>query len=141
MDLQPQHHPPLHRLADAAASRVKDTERQRGGKETQTEKESSVTGERRDRPSQQQRDPPVPQRKPPPPHPPPDPSGRRGGPCVAGKATGTMRQGLVVLAMVFLSSMGHSDSLKLSKARRQRRGEFSFSAWFDLLLLPFVFVV
>nr|BAV92753.1 R-spondin 1 [Halichoeres trimaculatus] len=32
-----------------------------------------------------------------------------------------MQLGLVALAMVFLSSMGHSDSLKLSKARRQRR--------------------
>ncbi|XP_017279174.1 R-spondin-1 [Kryptolebias marmoratus] len=32
-----------------------------------------------------------------------------------------MQLGLVVLAMIFLSSMGHSDVLKLSKARRQRR--------------------
>uniref|UniRef100_A0A4W6C639 R-spondin 1 n=1 Tax=Lates calcarifer TaxID=8187 RepID=A0A4W6C639_LATCA len=32
-----------------------------------------------------------------------------------------MQLGLVALAMVFLSSMGHSDVLKLSKARRQRR--------------------
>lgn len=54
----------------------------------------------------------------------PAPSGRRVGPCVARKATRTMQLGLVVLAMVFLSSMGHSDALKLSKARRQRRGEF-----------------
>lgn len=38
-----------------------------------------------------------------------------------------MQLGLVVLAMIFLSSMGHSDALKLSKARRQRRGEFSLS--------------
>lgn len=98
-------------------------QRDRGGeRERQAEKESSARGERRDHPSQKQRDPPVPQRKGPPP---PDPSGRRGGPCVAGKATGTMQLGLVALAMVFLSSMGHSDSLKLSKARRQRRGEFS----------------
>ncbi|MEQ2201560.1 R-spondin-1, partial [Xenoophorus captivus] len=29
--------------------------------------------------------------------------------------------GLVALAMIILSSMGHSDVLKLSKARRQRR--------------------
>ncbi|TKS82384.1 Protein eva-1 -like protein B [Collichthys lucidus] len=33
-----------------------------------------------------------------------------------------MQLGLVALAMVFLSSMGHSDALKLSRARRQRRG-------------------
>uniref|UniRef100_A0A8C2XHX8 R-spondin 1 n=1 Tax=Cyclopterus lumpus TaxID=8103 RepID=A0A8C2XHX8_CYCLU len=32
-----------------------------------------------------------------------------------------MQLGLVALAMVFLGSMGHSDALKLSKARRQRR--------------------
>ncbi|KAM3614052.1 uncharacterized protein V6R79_009120 [Siganus canaliculatus] len=32
-----------------------------------------------------------------------------------------MHLGLVVLAVVFLSSMGHSDALRLSKARRQRR--------------------
>ncbi|XP_034029987.1 R-spondin-1 [Thalassophryne amazonica] len=32
-----------------------------------------------------------------------------------------MQLGLVVLTMVFLSSMGHSDDLKLSKVRRQRR--------------------
>ncbi|XP_041845129.1 R-spondin-1 [Melanotaenia boesemani] len=32
-----------------------------------------------------------------------------------------MQLGLVALAMIFLSSMGHSDVLKLSKARRQRR--------------------
>ncbi|XP_029927416.1 R-spondin-1 [Myripristis murdjan] len=32
-----------------------------------------------------------------------------------------MQLGLVALAMVFLSSMSHSDVLKLSKARRQRR--------------------
>ncbi|KAL3980427.1 sal-like protein [Sarotherodon galilaeus] len=32
-----------------------------------------------------------------------------------------MQLGLVALAMVFLSSMGHSDVLKLSKARRHRR--------------------
>uniref|UniRef100_A0A8C9Z5Q8 R-spondin 1 n=1 Tax=Sander lucioperca TaxID=283035 RepID=A0A8C9Z5Q8_SANLU len=32
-----------------------------------------------------------------------------------------MQLRLVALAMVFLSSMGHSDALKLSKARRQRR--------------------
>lgn len=57
----------------------------------------------------------------------PAPSGRRGGPCVARKATRTMQLGLVVLAMIFLSSMGHGDALKLSKARRQRRGEFSLS--------------
>lgn len=57
----------------------------------------------------------------------PAPSGRRVGPCVARKATRTMQLGLVVLAMIFLSSMGHSDALKLSKARRQRRGEFSLS--------------
>uniref|UniRef100_A0A3Q2QW87 R-spondin 1 n=1 Tax=Fundulus heteroclitus TaxID=8078 RepID=A0A3Q2QW87_FUNHE len=36
-----------------------------------------------------------------------------------------MQLGLVVLAMIILSSMGHSDVLKLSKARRQRRGELS----------------
>lgn len=57
----------------------------------------------------------------------PAPSGRRGGPCVARKATRTMQLGLVVLAMIFLSSMGHGNALKLSKARRQRRGEFSLS--------------
>lgn len=74
--------------------------------------------------SQQQRDPPVPQRKG---APPPDPSGCRGGPCMAEKATGTMQLGLLALAMVFLSSMGHSDALKLSKARRQRRGELCLS--------------
>lgn len=98
---------------------------------TKREKESSATGERRDHLSQQQRDPPVPQRKG---APPPDPSGRRGGPCVAGKATGTMQLGLVALAIVFLSSMGHSDALKLSKARRQRRGEFLFWSLFFLPL-------
>uniref|UniRef100_A0A3Q1JE11 R-spondin Fu-CRD domain-containing protein n=2 Tax=Anabas testudineus TaxID=64144 RepID=A0A3Q1JE11_ANATE len=32
-----------------------------------------------------------------------------------------MQLGLLALAMVFLSSMGHSDALKLSKARRQKR--------------------
>nr|XP_020445719.1 R-spondin-1 isoform X2 [Monopterus albus] len=32
-----------------------------------------------------------------------------------------MQLGLVALTMVFLSSVGHSDVLKLSKARRQRR--------------------
>ncbi|MED6288773.1 R-spondin-1, partial [Ilyodon furcidens] len=32
-----------------------------------------------------------------------------------------MQLGLVALAMIILSSMGHSDVLKLSKARRQRR--------------------
>ncbi|XP_056300960.1 R-spondin-1 isoform X2 [Pseudoliparis swirei] len=32
-----------------------------------------------------------------------------------------MQLGLVALAMVFLGSMGHSDALKLSKTRRQRR--------------------
>ncbi|KAJ4930756.1 hypothetical protein JOQ06_025064 [Pogonophryne albipinna] len=32
-----------------------------------------------------------------------------------------MQLGLVALAMIFLSSMGHSEALKLSKARRQRR--------------------
>lgn len=35
-----------------------------------------------------------------------------------------MQLGLVALTMIILSSMGHSDVLKLSKARRQRRGEF-----------------
>lgn len=72
---------------------------------------------------QQQSNPPVSQRKGA--HPLPDTSGCRGGPCTAWKATGTMRLGLVVLAMIFLSSMGHSDVLKLSKARRQRRGKLS----------------
>lgn len=75
-------------------------------------------------------------RAPPPPQ--PDPSGRRGGPCVAAKATGTMQLGLVALAMVFLSSMGHSDVLKLSKARRQRRGEFSLSQLVFYLLFFFL---
>lgn len=38
--MQPQHHPPLHRLADAAATKVTETERQRGGKgETNRERE------------------------------------------------------------------------------------------------------
>ncbi|XP_016893057.1 R-spondin-1 isoform X2 [Cynoglossus semilaevis] len=32
-----------------------------------------------------------------------------------------MQLGLVALAIIFISSMGHSDDLKLSKARRQRR--------------------
>lgn len=65
----------------------------------------------------------------------PVPSGHRGGPCVAKKATRTMQLGLVALAMIFLSSMGHSDALKLSKARRQRRGEFSLS---QLVFISFV---
>ena len=55
----------------------------------------------------------------------PDLSGCRGGPCIAWKATETMQLGLMAMAMIFLSSMGHSDVLKLSKARRQRRGKFS----------------
>lgn len=105
-------------------------------RERQTEGESSATGERRDHPSQQKRDSPVPQRKGPPPQ--PDPSGRRGGPCVTAKATGTMQLRLVALAMVFLSSMGHSDVLKLSKARRQRRGEFSLSQLVFYLLYFFL---
>lgn len=41
---------------------------------------------------------------------------------MAGTAAETMQLGLVALAMVFLSSMGHSE--RLSKVRRQRRGEF-----------------
>lgn len=54
-----------------------------------------------------------------------------------GKATGTMQLGLVALAIIFISSMGHSDDLKLSKARRQRRGESSPS----LRTFVFVFLV
>lgn len=58
---------------------------------------------------------------------------------MAETATGTMQLGLVALAMVFLSSMGHSDALKLSKARRQRRGEFSPPLFpSSSALLPFV---
>lgn len=42
MDLQAQHHPPLHRLADPAATRVKDTKRQRR-KDKERQKENSTT--------------------------------------------------------------------------------------------------
>lgn len=40
-----------------------------------------------------------------------------------GRSARTMQLGLVALAMIFLSSMGHGDALMLSKARRLRRGE------------------
>lgn len=61
---------------------------------------------------------------------PPVRSGRRGLPLHGrGRSARTMQLGLVALAMIFLSSMGHGDALKLSKARRLRRGE-----WFPLLL-------
>lgn len=121
----------------AAATRVKETERQRGGKG-----ESDRGREQCDRreegssvPAEEGFTCPT-EEGPPPPQ--PDPSGRRGGPCVAAKATGTMQLGLVALAMVFLSSMGHSDVLKLSKARRQRRGEFSLSQLVFYLLFFFL---
>lgn len=55
---------------------------------------------------------------------PPVTSGRRGLPLHGrGRSARTMQLGLVALAMIFLSSMGHGDALKLSKARRLRRGE------------------
>ncbi|XP_053737170.1 R-spondin-1 [Synchiropus splendidus] len=40
---------------------------------------------------------------------------------MAAKPTRTMQLGMVALAMVFLSSVGQGDALKLSKTRRQRR--------------------
>lgn len=56
---------------------------------------------------------------------PPVTSGRRGLPLHdRGRSARTMQLGLVALVMIFLSSMGHDDALKLSKARRLRRGEF-----------------
>lgn len=59
-----------------------------------------------------------------------------------GRSARTMQLGLVALAMIFLSSMGHGDALMLSKARRLRRGELfppllplgqTFSFFFSLL--------
>lgn len=58
---------------------------------------------------------------------------------MAEKATGTMQLGLLALAMVFLSSMGHSDAVKLSKARRQRRGEFCLSQCVLIYIFSFRF--
>lgn len=62
---------------------------------------------------------------------------------MARKATRTMQLGLVALAMIFLSAMGHSDALKLSKAKRHRRGEFSLSqlVFVSSALLAFISVV
>lgn len=56
---------------------------------------------------------------------PPVTSGRRGVPLHSrGRSARTMRLGLVALVMIFLNSMDHDDALKLSKAKRLRRGEF-----------------
>lgn len=127
MGSQPQHHPSLHRPVDAASPRENETSKK---------KKKKRSGEGRGRRSEQHHR----EKEGPSFHATevftchreetlhvPAPSGRRVEPCVATKATRTMQLGLVVLAMIFLSSMGHSDALKLSKARRQRRGEFSLS--------------
>lgn len=101
---------------------MKRTQRNKegNGRDQQTNQKSS-TLEKQEHPSLRRKDPPVSHRKWA--APPPDPSSCRGGLCFAGTATGTMQLGLVALAMVFLSSMGHSEAVNYSKARRQRRGE------------------
>lgn len=125
LDLQLQHHPPLHRPTNAASTRVKEKsegKKEGWGRERRIEKASPPKKER-DHPSQRLRYSPVLQRKPI--H--TCSIWSQGAPCAARKATRTMQLGLVALAMIFLSSMGHSDALVFSKTRRQRRGEFSLS--------------
>lgn len=48
------------------------------------------------------------------------------GECQHCWAAGTMQLGLLTLVVVFISSMGYSDSLKIPRGRRQRHSESSY---------------